>query len=120
MRLIALLGALFVLASCSDSDTPENFGLSCYKEHEIDYYTKFLHIFEFDFDKNKVIRIDGDLEFEHFISEISTARIVFKQVTFGKLDIDYVLDRANLTIEQSIIWPNSTITNIFNCELPQV
>ena len=51
MRLIALLGVLFIVASCSDSDTPENFGVSCYLDDKTNRT-----FFEFDFDKNKVTK----------------------------------------------------------------
>ena len=113
MRLIAVLGVLFVLASCSDSDTPENFGLSCYKT---DYDETFIHFFEFDFDKNIVIRNDGAWDYEYSITEVSPIKIVFENWVS-----DYVLDRGSLIIEQTIInSPNSKITTIFKCKLPQV
>ena len=87
MRLIALLGVLFVLASCSDSDTPENFGLSCYVDdtNSRGYIPKSNKIlFEFDFDKNVVIRktfLDTTYEkqfpdYEYSISKISSVTIV--------------------------------------------
>ena len=44
MKLIAVLGVLFVLASCSDSDIPENFGVSCYLDDKT-----YRYFFEFDF-----------------------------------------------------------------------
>jgi len=107
MRLIALLGVLFVLASCSDSDTPENFGLSCYEADELIFW-------EFDFDKNIVIR-NATIDFEYSITEVSPIKILFKASMY---DYTYVLDRVNLTIE-IIYSPDTTIT-LFKCKPPQV
>ena len=50
MRLIVVIGILFVLASCSDSDTPENFGLSCWIKNPSSNRV----IYEFNFDTNLV------------------------------------------------------------------
>ena len=119
MRLIAVLGVLFVLASCSDSDTPENFALSCDN-------TKFptsTDFFQFDFDKNIVINegLDayGDSSvYEYSITEVTPLKIAFD----NSQDVEYVLDRANLTMEQTIFYNNKTytLTNNYKCKLPQV
>ena len=115
MRFIAVVGVLLVLASCSDSDMEENFGLSCYKNDE-----KNITFFEFNFDKNIVIRDEPSGEYEYSMTEVSPVKIVFVQRSL--VDIDYVLDRGNLNIEQTMRFesnPNNII-NIFKCKLPQV
>jgi len=108
MRFIAVLGVLFVLASCSDSDMEENFGLSCYEADELIFW-------EFDFDKNIVIRNVGAIDYEYSITEVSPIKILFKA---SKYDYTYALDRVNLTIE--IIYPPSTTITLFKCRPPQV
>ena len=115
MRFIAVLGVLFVLGSCSDSDMEENFALSCYKT---DSDETFIHFFEFDFDKNIVIRDDGSSDYDYYVTEVSPVKIVFVQR--GLVDIDYVLDRANLNIEQTIFYNQLDKRTIFKCKLPQI
>tara|TARA_B100000927_G_scaffold28518_1_gene21161 strand:- start:110 stop:436 length:327 start_codon:yes stop_codon:yes gene_type:complete len=108
MRLIAVLGVLFVLASCSNSDTEENFGLSCYEADE-------LILWEFDFDKNIVIRNVGAIDYEYFITEVTPIKILFKE---SMDDYTWVLDRVNLTIE--LIYSPNITTTIFKCKLPKI
>ena len=106
MRLIVVLGVLLVLASCSDSDMPENFGLSCYVDETSDRLAipKSNRVFfEFDFDKNVVIKkffLDTTYKYqindkENSISEISQATIVFRRP-----NNIYTLDRATLIVRQ--------------------
>ena len=119
MRFIAVIGVLFVLASCSDSDTPENFALSCDN-------TKFqtsTDFFQFDFDKNIVINEGLDAYgvptfYEYSITEVTPLKIAFD----NSQDVEYVLDRANLTMVKTSFYMNrtSTLTNYYKCKLPQV
>ena len=71
MRFIAVLGVLFVLASCSDSDLPDNFAVSC----SIYQDGKPSISFEFDFDKNLVTET---IIMDNFLNGMSTERQITK------------------------------------------
>ena len=124
MRLIALLGVLFIVASCSDSDTPENFGVSCYLDDKTNRT-----FFEFDFDKNKVtVKSPPVLGFAYLaleskatINEISSSTIVF-----GKEDdistLIYTFDRASFIIRNEFIVPHRNFHDsmVYICEAPKI
>ena len=112
MRLIAVLGVLFVLASCSDSDIPDNFSVACYDSSKDVTHIRF---YEFDFDKNIVIRNVGAIDYEYFITEVTPIKILFKE---SMDDYTWVLDRVNLTIE--LIYSPNITTTIFKCKLPKI
>ena len=128
MRFIAVLGVLFVLASCSDSDTPENFGLSCYRDNTnsklyIPESNKIL--FEFNFDKNVVIRktfFDTTYEKQHPDLENSISKISSVTIVFGSPRSEYILNRANLTIRQDFVEPSNSIekSSMYKCVLPKI
>ena len=131
MKLIAVLGVLFVLASCSDSDIPENFGVSCYLDDKT-----FRYFFEFDFDKNivkiKSPPIEGienyfhenqDLEREATINEISSVSIVFEDMGKGNISsLIYTFDRASFIIRNEFIVPHLNYSDslIYICEAPKI
>ena len=126
MRFIAVLGVLFVLASCSDSDIPENFGVSCYLDDKTHRY-----FFEFDFDKNivkvKSPPIEGienqDLEREATINEISSVSIVFEDMGVGDISgFIYTFDRASFIIRNEFIVPhlNYSDSMVYICEAPKI
>ena len=52
------------------------------------------------------------------MTEVTPIKIAFD----NSQDVEYVLDRANLTIEQTIFYNNNTytLTNNYKCKLPQV
>ena len=128
MRLIAVLGVLLVLASCSDSDIPENFGVSCYLDDKTNRT-----FFEFDFDKNIVTIKSTPIEgLEHLnidnreatINEISSSTIVFEDRSEGDIStIIYTFDRASFMIRTEYIvfhlnyYDNSIV---FMCEASKI
>ena len=128
MRFIAVLGVLFVLANCSDSDIPENFGVSCYFDDDKTHR----YFFEFDFDKNIVKVKSPPIEgLEHLnygdseatINEISSVSIVFEDM--GKDDISgfiYTFDRASFIIRSEFIVPHLNYSDslIYKCEAPKI
>ena len=121
MRFIAVLGVLFVLTGFSNSDIPDNFGVSCYENDE-----KNITFFEFDFDKNVVIMkelFDKDRAiYEFAITDIFSSNIVFS-TDFGAKNVVsmFTFDRANLMIRNDFIVADE-IKGTFNykCTLPQV
>jgi hypothetical protein len=120
MRLITALGVLFVLTGFSNSDIPDNFGVSCYENDE-----KNITFFEFDFDKNVVIMkelFDKDrATYEFAITDIFSSNIVFS-MNFGASVVSmFTFDRANLLIRNDFIVADE-IRGTFNykCTLPQV
>ena len=128
MRFIAVLGVLLVLASCSDSDILENFGVSCYLDDKTNRT-----FFEFDFDKNIVTIKSTPFEgVEHLnhddreatINEISLSTIVFEDRGEGDIStIIYTFDRASFMIRSEYIvfhldfYDNSIV---FMCEAPKI
>ena len=128
MRFIAVLGVLFILASCSDSDTPENFGLSCYVDdtNSRGYIPKANKIlFEFDFDKNVVIRktfFDTTYEEQFPDYEYSISKISLVTISFGAPHSKYLLNRANLQIRKDLAEQGDSIdkSSMYKCVLPKV
>ena len=128
MRFIAVLGVLFILASCSDSDTPENFGLSCYVDdtNSRGYIPKANKIlFEFDFDKNVVIRktfFDTTYEKQFSDFEYSIYEISLVTISFGAPHSKYLLNRANLQIRMDHVEQGDAIdkSSMWKCVLPKV
>ena len=126
MRLIAVLGGLFVLASCSDSDMEENFGLSCYEEG---YESQRIY-YEFYFDKNIVIKKSypgeaiEELFSEYDITNISLTTISFgsqPSILYGENHDEYTFDRATFTIRNDIRKDGNSLKNyFFKCELPKI
>ena len=125
MRLIALLGVLFVLSSCSDSDMEENLGLSCYLSSlPADARREF---FEFDFDKNTVIykRPASSLlpSEEREFSIISTGPAI---IVFGgkwlNIEEEFIFDRATMVIEVNFVNEDGTYETMwdFICESSQI
>ena len=114
MRLIALLGVLFVLASCSDMDIngDDTFGLSCV----FDLNGKEYH---FAFDGNTVTRYFQPLEPKttpekyKIISDTNVSPLVvvfegkemFYKVDYGSyiVNMKYMLDKTTLRIYQETL-----------------
>ena len=128
MKLIAVLGVLFVLASCSDSDIPENFGVSCYLDDKT-----YRYFFEFDFDKNIVktksppLDVKGleNIAFENeaTIKEISSATIVFEYSSEGNISTHiYTFDRASFIIRNEFVVPHRNYRDsmVYICETPKI
>ena len=126
MRLIALLGVLFIVASCSDSDTPENFGVSCYLDDKTNRT-----FFEFDFDKN-IVKVKSPpvesfenlvFESEATINEISSSTIVFEYRSEGDIStLIYTFDRASFIIRNEFIVPHRNYHDsmVYICEAPKI
>ena len=140
MRLIAVLGVIFVLASCSDSDMkenfdsdiPDNFGVSCSLGNEKD--KSFRAFFEFDFDKNIInYKIQfpttekiSEIDEEYPITEISASTIVFGKTNNDiKSSYIYTFDRASFMIRSNYSfkdtpWGDKFYSNVYKCELPKI
>ena len=126
MRFIAVLGVLFVLASCSDSDIPDNFSVACYDSSKDVTHIRF---YEFDFDKNIVIKKSPPLVntpyevLEYSINEISAIAIIFEKTDrYGTFR--FTFDRANLMLRYDFLKNNKTSNSdksyVAKCELPQI
>ena len=120
MRLIALLGVLFVLGGCSDSDMPDNFSVSCYQVGKF-YGHEYYESYDFDFDNNIVTSKTymgnnrGDYPFTYDITEITPTHIHFgkgvQELTFSRSDL-------SLSYYDFVYGVISTID--YRCKLPQV
>jgi|TARA_B100001093_G_scaffold278637_1_gene266301 hypothetical protein len=118
MRLIAVIGILFVLASCSDSDTPENFGLSCWIKNPSSNRV----IYEFNFDTNLVTQkfTANNLANNEPLSivEISPVTIIFED----SISLN-IFDRSSLMIKKDYYARDKNakpaMTVLLKCETTQ-
>ena len=123
MRFIAVLGVLFVLASCSDSDMKENFSVSC--NLDLNNYPNLIAMegmvlyYDFDLQENTV-----DVSYSNFSEEnvTKTYAITKKTDSFIKFSTDqgnYFFDRTTLIMKTSF-GGMSGDPSWRQCQLPQV
>ena len=122
MRLIAVVGVLFVLASCSDSDMPDNFSVSCYKVGGFNKgsYTQSLD-YDFDLDNRIVTRRvylkngKSSSPERYDITEIKATHI-----HFGKGIQEFTFNRTDLRLVYYEFDYGRTVELEYRCKLPQV
>ena len=137
MRLIAVLGVLFVLASCSDSNIHKNFSLMCYSYHTasfgilgkpettIETEVRDSTVFIFDLEKNivKVTKVKIPYLEELVWYELHIFHKFEPFVYFAYFDdyggsIYFLFDRAELTIKEYDTQHDWQVE--YQCKLPQV
>ena len=117
MKLIAVLGVLFVLASCSDSDMPDNFSVSCPDPDP--KWEAIQYSYDFDFDNN-IVTERHIMKFGGVITEIFDIKeITPTTINFEKEGETYYFsfDRTHLRIK--FMHPPKPVIYYY-CKLPQV
>ena len=122
MKLIAFLEVLFVIASCSDSDMPNNFAVSCHKVSELTGFEKAESwTFDFDFDNNIVTSNPYyDNGKKGFAISYDITEIRATHIHFGNSIEEYTFNRSDLRLSyfDDLYGVISTID--YRCRLPQV
>ena len=117
MRFIAVVGVLLVLASCSDSDIPDNFSVSCYQVGAFD--EQLIVSYDFDFDNNIVtekLTLGGTIY--NFPLRYDITEITSTTISFGLENQELTLNRADLSLKYYMYAPK--VSHDYRCRTPQV